>query len=83
MARNAVERKPMVLPELVHGLTDATVPPVAVGGIASHSQQVRPGDLFIAVRGPQQDGHQFLDDLWSDLAGGATQKGRDVIFCRF
>ena len=33
------------------------------------SRQVQPGDLFFALRGEHQDGHDFVDDA---VAGGAT-----------
>ena len=33
---------------------------VAVGGIAVDSRKVRPGDLFVALRGAKADGHDFL-----------------------
>ena len=31
-----------------------------IGGVAYDSRQVRPGDLFVAIRGLRQDGHQFV-----------------------
>ncbi len=34
---------------------------VTVSGIASDSRLVKPGDVFIAVRGIRSDGHQFID----------------------
>ncbi|MBI3910683.1 MAG: UDP-N-acetylmuramoyl-L-alanyl-D-glutamate--2,6-diaminopimelate ligase, partial [Armatimonadetes bacterium] len=39
-----------------------------LGGIAYDSRQVKPGDLFVCVRGFQTDGHRFLPDA---LARGA------------
>src|SRR5260370_36706712 len=33
---------------------------VEVGGIAYDSRQVKPGDLFVAVKGINSDGHSFL-----------------------
>ncbi len=39
-----------------------------IGGIAYHSQQVRKGFLFAAVRGLKMDGHRFIEDA---LARGA------------
>ncbi len=33
-----------------------------IAGIASDSRKVRPGDLFVAIRGEQYDGHDFIPD---------------------
>lgn len=33
-----------------------------VTGITADSRTVRPGDVFVAVRGTQQDGHRFIQD---------------------
>src|SRR5579875_2822026 len=57
----------MRLAELVHALADSgdrgvrIVGPAdcEVSGLAYHSEQTRPGDLFCAVRGFAHDGHQF------------------------
>ena len=38
------------------------VPSIVVGGISSDSRTVRPGDLFIAYRGREFDGHDFVDE---------------------
>lgn len=35
--------------------------PQSVSGIADDSRRVQPGDLFIAVKGWNSDGHEFLD----------------------
>ncbi|PYO09667.1 MAG: hypothetical protein DMD30_05320, partial [Gemmatimonadetes bacterium] len=35
--------------------------PDEVTGISDDSRKVAPGDLFIAVRGSNSDGHDFLD----------------------
>ena len=40
-----------------------------VGSMTADSRQVTPGSLFVAVRGLQHDGHQFLSEA---LARGAT-----------
>ena len=42
-----------------------------VEGIAYHSQQVRKGFLFAAIRGLKTDGHRFIDD--------ALQRGAETI----
>src|SRR3989442_4265270 len=40
-----------------------------VGGIAIDSRAVRPGDLFVALRGTRADGHAFVGDA---IARGAV-----------
>ncbi len=52
----------MTLAEVLSGVSAA--PPGAggarVGGIAVDSRKVRPGDLFVALRGEKADGHDYL-----------------------
>jgi len=59
----------MTLRDLLHGVTAEPVAPVAVSGIATHSKQVRPGDLFIAIEGALSDGHAFIEEA---MARGAS-----------
>src|SRR5437764_3922581 len=35
--------------------------PTSVSGITDDSRRVTPGSLFVAVRGTERDGHDFLD----------------------
>jgi UDP-N-acetylmuramoyl-L-alanyl-D-glutamate--2,6-diaminopimelate ligase len=42
-----------------------------IEGIAYHSNQVKKGFLFVAIRGMEVDGHQFI--------GEAVQRGADVV----
>src|SRR5258705_8226288 len=35
--------------------------PTTVTGITDDSRSVRPGDLFVAVRGSERDGHDYLE----------------------
>jgi UDP-N-acetylmuramoyl-L-alanyl-D-glutamate--2,6-diaminopimelate ligase len=56
------------LPELVAGFATG-VPDVAVGELTLDSRQVRPGALFLACRGTQQHGLDFLPQA---LANGAA-----------
>ncbi len=44
-----------------------------IQGITFNSREVKSGDLFVAIRGHQYDGHQFIDQA---LSGGAA-----VIVC--
>lgn len=50
-------------------LNDAAAPAATVGGISSDSRRLRPGDLFVAVRGGAFDGHDFVADA---VAAGAV-----------
>lgn len=45
------------------------LPSLAITGATSDSRQVRPGNLFCAIRGAQLDGHEFIP---AALAAGAT-----------
>lgn len=36
--------------------------PEAVSGVATDSRRARPGDVFVALRGPRTDGHLFVAD---------------------
>jgi UDP-N-acetylmuramoyl-L-alanyl-D-glutamate--2,6-diaminopimelate ligase len=36
------------------------IPEAWIGGIAIDSRQVRPGDLFVAIRGDAADGHRYI-----------------------
>jgi UDP-N-acetylmuramoyl-L-alanyl-D-glutamate--2,6-diaminopimelate ligase len=54
-----------VLPIAVHGRPDD----VSVTGLACDSRLVRPGDLFVAYKGVEADGHQYLPQA---IEAGAT-----------
>jgi UDP-N-acetylmuramoyl-tripeptide--D-alanyl-D-alanine ligase len=43
----------------------------AVGGVAFNSREVGPGDLFVALKGEETDGHRFLDQAFAQGAAGA------------
>ena len=47
-----------------HGLMALPVPrtTLSVSGVSDDSRQVRPGDLYCAIRGYVHDGHRFLKD---------------------
>ncbi len=59
----------MNLSDLLHGLTADPVAAIPVAGIACHSKQVRPGDLFVALEGTTADGHAFIEEA---IARGAA-----------
>jgi UDP-N-acetylmuramoyl-L-alanyl-D-glutamate--2,6-diaminopimelate ligase len=47
----------------------ADLPDVLLGGIAIDSRQVKPGDLFVALRGGVADGHRYITQA---VANGAA-----------
>ena len=59
----------MTLRDLLHGVTGQPIAAVPVAGLACHSKQVRPGDVFIAIRGAVEDGYAFIDEA---IARGAA-----------
>ncbi len=47
-------------------------------GVASDSRQVRPGQLFIPLKGPRFDGHEFIGEaLAKGASGSLVQRGRE------
>lgn len=44
-----------------------------IGGVCFDSRSIKPGDLFIAVRGSASDGHQYI--------GMALEKGASAVLC--
>ena len=46
---------------------------LTINGILIDSNKVRPGDIFVCIRGNNQDGHNFAYD--------AYKKGANVIIC--
>jgi len=53
----------MLLQELVSALpteVDSSLPEVGVEGLACDSRQVKRGDLFVAYKGVETDGHQYI-----------------------
>jgi UDP-N-acetylmuramoyl-L-alanyl-D-glutamate--2,6-diaminopimelate ligase len=47
--------------------------PSKINNISNNSQQIKPGDMFIAIQGQQIDGHQFIPQ--------AVENGAAVIVC--
>ncbi|HEV8322651.1 MAG TPA: UDP-N-acetylmuramoyl-L-alanyl-D-glutamate--2,6-diaminopimelate ligase [Myxococcota bacterium] len=47
-----------------------------VGDVRHDSREVRPGDLFVALRGDARDGHRHLDEV--AVAGAAAVVGTDA-----
>ena len=48
------------LPYLIHGKSD-----IEVTGLTTDSREVRPGFIFVALPGEQNDGRQFIQDAYS------------------
>src|SRR4051812_19344859 len=48
-----------------------------VTGITDDSRAVRPGSLFVAVRGTERDGHDYLDAAATAGAGAAIVQDAD------
>ena len=62
----------MLLVDLIKGLEDCKIegdPQVEVRGLAYDSRRVKPGYLFLAIKGHSKDGHQFIGEA---LERGAT-----------
>ena len=54
------------------GGTWTAAPPESVSGVSVDTRTLRPGDLYLAIRGPNFDGHQFLGDAFGRGAAGAV-----------
>ncbi|GAA3587677.1 UDP-N-acetylmuramoyl-tripeptide--D-alanyl-D-alanine ligase [Marinobacter xestospongiae] len=52
--------RPCSLAEIASWLGADTVSGPDVGGVSTDTRQLRPGDLFVALRGERFDGHRFL-----------------------
>ena len=66
----------MRLSELLHGIavTKNTVSgDPEIGEVRYDSRAVRPGDLFVAIRGYETDGHKYI--------ASALQKGAAAVVC--
>lgn len=60
------------LQELLEGLSSAVAhgpTDIAISGVAYDSRKVRPGGLFVAIKGTHTDGHRYIDQA---LARGAA-----------
>ncbi|MEE2764854.1 MAG: UDP-N-acetylmuramoyl-L-alanyl-D-glutamate--2,6-diaminopimelate ligase [Candidatus Neomarinimicrobiota bacterium] len=68
------------LNKLVRGLVppDFPVPDIAVSGLKIHSDNIVPGDVFIAIPGFNTDGHNFVSDAIQRGASAVISNGRDL-----
>ena len=66
----------MKLKELIQDLDVRSIqadPETEIGGICCDSRAVRPGDLFVAVRGKNTDGHVYIQEV--------LEKGAAAVLC--
>jgi UDP-N-acetylmuramoyl-tripeptide--D-alanyl-D-alanine ligase len=66
--------------EFVAGVLGATLcgncPEQAFNGVSTDSRAIEPGQLFVALEGPNFDGHDFVESALADGAAGAlVRKG--------
>ena len=59
--------------KLTRVLSQTADPEAEIGGVSCDSRTVKPGDLYVAVRGYQTDGHRYIPD--------AVKRGACVIVC--
>ena len=70
----------MLLSLLLRGLSNAQlVRDCEVTGISYDSREVKPGDLFVAIKGYKQDGHDFVADALSKGASGVVVEHLSLI----
>lgn len=57
--------------------------PEAITGVSTDSRALRPGALFVALRGPLFDGHRFVDEAFARGAVGAViSENTDTLACK-
>jgi len=67
--------KPLTLEEVItamEGTSDRTLSLGNVCRVATDSRTVRPGDLFVAIRGDRFDGHDYIRDAFAAGAAAAV-----------
>ena len=68
------------LDQLVKGISpENDVPAVLIHGITTHSAQVNPGHLYIAIHGTNLDGHDFIPQAIANGAAAVITNGSIVI----
>ncbi len=60
----------MIASQLFDGIPVNRIPDLDFTGIASDSRRIKPGDLFVAIRGSRFDGHNFIRDALNRGARG-------------
>jgi UDP-N-acetylmuramoyl-tripeptide--D-alanyl-D-alanine ligase len=59
----------------VGGTLRSGSPDLVIGDVMTDSRSLRPGDLFVALKGPRFDGHTFVDEVLERGAAGAIVEG--------
>ncbi|MFQ5923004.1 MAG: UDP-N-acetylmuramoyl-L-alanyl-D-glutamate--2,6-diaminopimelate ligase [Anaerolineales bacterium] len=59
----------------VPGISRYGLPPLEIEGISADSRQIRPGGLFVAIRGTTDNGHQYLAS--AEQAGAVAALGQE------
>ena len=59
----------------VPGISRNGLPPLRVEGIVADSRQLRPGSLFVAIQGTNDNGHLYLAD--AEQAGAVAALGQE------
>jgi UDP-N-acetylmuramoyl-tripeptide--D-alanyl-D-alanine ligase len=59
----------------VGGTLRSGSPDLVIGDVMTDSRSLRPGDLFVALKGPRFDGHTFVEDVLERGAAGAIVEG--------
>lgn len=54
------------------GTLSGLIPTVLITGVCTDSRQIKPGDLFFALKGERFDGHRFLDEVFAKGAAAAV-----------
>ncbi|MEE8437278.1 MAG: UDP-N-acetylmuramoyl-L-alanyl-D-glutamate--2,6-diaminopimelate ligase, partial [Candidatus Neomarinimicrobiota bacterium] len=69
----------MKLKKLMSGLTmdSGSIPELKIKGIKSRADQINKGDLFVAIQGTQNDGHNFISQAIDNGAAAVLTNGRD------
>jgi UDP-N-acetylmuramoyl-tripeptide--D-alanyl-D-alanine ligase len=55
----------------VGGVLRSGIPELAIGDVMTDSRSLRPGDMFVALKGPRFDGHAFVAEVLGRGAAGA------------
>jgi len=68
------------LNKLITGLVfqNGDVPPTPITGIATHADQVKSGNLYMAIHGTVADGHDFVPMALDNGAAAVISNGRDL-----
>tara|TARA_S200000501_G_scaffold378888_1_gene444603 strand:- start:29743 stop:31188 length:1446 start_codon:yes stop_codon:yes gene_type:complete len=55
------------------------IPDVHVSGISTDSQMIKPGELFIAIKGSKKDGHDYIQDAIKNGASAVILDSENII----